>query len=139
MIETDKIINASGWCNGELGPLGPLVPNKIMMIDHSGLLRFEAHTGNTPVSGQVVIFELPANIQTGKHDGYARAFGIHRYGGEAVENWRGVSGFIELIFNRAKQEFSATLDYVVRAPDQSEFTVNIELGILGFNQIIIPS
>jgi hypothetical protein len=110
-----------------------------MLAENSGLLRFEAHTGNQPVTLQVVTFELPANIQTGKHDGHARAFSIYRYGGEKVERWRGDSGFIDLVVDRAKQEFSAILDYAVRAPDQSKFNVTIELSILGFNQIIIPS
>jgi hypothetical protein len=139
MTEKDKIVNPGSWCKGDLGPLGPLVPNKIKMIDHSGLLIFEAHTGNPPVSGQIVTFELPGNIQTGTYSELARAFRIYGFGGEKVEIWGGISGTIELVVNRARQEFSATLEYVVRAPDLSQFNVAINLSVLGFNQVIIPS
>jgi hypothetical protein len=139
MSETNQVVIPSGWCKGKLGPLGDLVPNKIALIDRSNILTFEARTGNPPVSGQVLTFELPGNIQSGSHEDWARLFGIYSYGGEHVEAWRGISGTIDLVINRTQQQFSATLDYKVLAPDGTEFYVNVDLGISGFNQLITPS
>jgi hypothetical protein len=138
-MSENKIVNPSGSCKGNLGLLGLFVPNEMTMTDQAGLLRFQAWTGKPTASGQLVAFELPANIQSGTHDEWARMFGIYRYGVGGVENWRGISGSIELVVNRVRQEFSALINYNVRAPDQSEFQVTVNLRVSGFNTIIIPS
>ncbi|RON07328.1 hypothetical protein BK659_18785 [Pseudomonas brassicacearum] len=137
--QLEVIINASGSCKGNLGPLGSLVPDGISMVERSGLLIFEASTGSPAVRRQTVVFELPGNIQSGSHDQWARWFAIYVYDGEQVKSWRGLEGAIDLVINSSKQEFSASLKYTVGAPDQSEFEVTVDLSISGFNKLITPS
>ncbi|KAB0494779.1 hypothetical protein [Pseudomonas vancouverensis] len=133
---SEEQVKAHGWCRRYTDPV---TPNRMSMTQRNGLLVFEGYEDASQTSPRkLVSFDLAGDIQSGTYHEWAPRFSIYVYESPVI-HIRGVDGFIKLEINYAAQEFNCRLEYRVRAPDQTIFDVAMQVELVGFNQMIIPS